>query len=104
MLSLALEKAREAGASKITRLNLALGELSGVVGECVRQYFEVLSQDTIARDAVFSYETKPVVLRCRRCGKDFTPADHRWTCPGCGELSIEIVSGRECNLESIEVE
>jgi hydrogenase nickel incorporation protein HypA/HybF len=104
LLSLALEKAREAKAKKITRINLVLGELSGVVGECVRQYLEVLGKDTIANGAALSFETKPTTLRCRRCDKVFSPADHKWACPDCGELSIEIVSGRECYMESIEVE
>jgi hydrogenase nickel incorporation protein HypA/HybF len=104
MLSLALEKANDAGAQKITRINLVLGELSGVVGECVQQYFEILGRDTIAVGAALSFEMKPTLLRCRKCEKEFSPADHRWVCPDCGEISLEIVSGRECYMESIEVE
>jgi hydrogenase nickel incorporation protein HypA/HybF len=104
MLSLALEKAREARAGKITRINLVLGELSGVVGDCVQQYLEILGKDTIARGAILSFETKATTLRCRRCEKVFSPADHEWACPDCRESNVEIVSGRECYLESIEVE
>jgi hydrogenase nickel incorporation protein HypA/HybF len=104
LLSLALEKAQEAKARKITRINLVLGELSGVVGECVRQYLGVLGKDTIAGGAALSFETKPTRLKCRHCEKEFSPADHKWACPDCGEISVEIVSGRECYMESIEVE
>jgi hydrogenase nickel incorporation protein HypA/HybF len=104
MLSLAIEKAREAQAAKITRINLVLGELSGVVGECVRQYFEILGRDTIADGAALCFEMKPTLLRCRKCEKEFSLADHKWACPDCGEISVEIVSGRECYMESIEVE
>lgn len=104
ILSLALDKATKAKARKITRINLVLGELSGVVGECVQQYFEVLGKGTMAGDAALSFEMKPTLLKCRKCDKEFSPADHKWVCPDCGELSIEIVAGRECYLESIEVE
>jgi hydrogenase nickel incorporation protein HypA/HybF len=104
ILSLALKKANEAKAGKITRINLVLGELSGVVGECVQQYFEILGKDTVARGAALSVEMKPTTLRCRKCAKVFIPADRKWECPDCHELSVEIVSGRECYLESIEVE
>ena len=55
MLSLALEKANEAKASKITRINLVLGELSGIVDECVQFYFDFLSKDTIAAGASLSF-------------------------------------------------
>ena len=90
LLSLALEKANEAQAGKITRINLVLGELSGVVGECVQQYFEILGKDTIARGAILSFEAKPTTLKCRKCEKEFSPADYKWDCPDCRESSTKI--------------
>ncbi len=104
MLSLALEKAGEAKAVKITRINLVVGELSGVVPECVQFYFDAISKNTIAERAALCFETKPTQIRCRKCQNVFTPANHDWACPKCREISAEIVSGRECYMESIEVE
>ena len=104
MLSLALEKAAEAQAKKITRINLIVGELSGVVGDCVQFYFDHISKNTIAEGAALNFETKPTQIRCRKCERVFIPANSDWSCPGCHENSPEIVSGRECYMESIEVE
>jgi hydrogenase nickel incorporation protein HypA/HybF len=104
ILSLALDKAQEAGAKKITRVNLVVGDLSGVVGECVQMCFEVLGQKTIAEGAVLTFETKPTTLKCRKCNRVFLPADHNWACPDCRKADIEIISGRECYMESIEVD
>ena len=104
LLSLAIGKAREAKAKKITRINLVVGDLAGVVPECVQFYFDVVSKNTLADGAALAFETKPTCLRCRKCKKEFTPLNHDWTCPDCHELSMEIVSGRECYMESIEVE
>ena len=104
MLSLALEKAAEAKAGKITRINLVVGELSGVVGDCVQFYFDAISKNTIAEGAALNFETKPTQIRCRKCQTVFTPTNHEWACPQCHETSVEIVSGRECYMESIEVE
>ena len=104
LLSLALEKASEAKAGKITRINLVVGELAGVVSECVQFYFDAISRNTLADGAVLSFETKPTRIRCRNCEKEFTPVNHDWACPDCHEISVEIVSGRECYMESIEVE
>jgi len=104
MLSLALEKAKEAKADKITRINLIMGELSGVVPECVQFYFDAISKNTMAEGAKLNFEIKPTQIRCRKCQNVFTPADHKWTCPQCNETSVEITSGRECYMESLEVE
>ena len=103
-MSLAIEKATEAKAVKITRINLVVGELSGVAGECVQFYFDVISKNTIADGAQLCFETKPTQIRCRQCQTVFTPANHEWSCPQCREMDVEIVSGRECYMESIEVE
>jgi hydrogenase nickel incorporation protein HypA/HybF len=104
ILSLALEKAGAAEASRITRINLVVGDLSGVVSECIQFYFDFLSEGTIASGAVLSCVTKSTELRCRKCGKVFSPADQDWSCPDCHEAGVEIMSGRECYMESIEVE
>ena len=104
LLSLAVEKANEAGASKITRINLVLGEMSGIAADCVQFYFDFLSKETIAAGACLTFEKKPTSLRCRHCEAVFPPRDHDWTCPDCHETGIEIVSGRECYMESIEVD
>jgi hydrogenase nickel incorporation protein HypA/HybF len=104
ILTLALEKASEANAVKITRINLVVGELSGVVAECVQFYFEHISKNTTADGASLSFETKPTTIRCHKCSNVFTPKDGNWSCPECHETGIDIVSGRECYMESIEVE
>ena len=104
ILSLALEKADEAKASKIIRINLVVGELSGVVAECVEFYFGFLSKDTIANGASLSFDSTTTKLRCRNCNKEFSPNNRDWSCPHCREAGIEIISGRECYMESIEVE
>jgi hydrogenase nickel incorporation protein HypA/HybF len=104
MLSLALEKAREAKAGKIMGINLVVGELAGVVPECVQFYFDAISKNTAAAGAKLNFEVKPTQIRCRKCDYVFTPSDHKWECPKCHENSVEIVSGRECYMESLEVE
>jgi len=104
ILSIALEKAKEASAKKITKINLTIGELSGVVDECVQFYFDLLSKDTIAAEASLSFHRPPTKLRCRSCNTTFLPDNLNWACPSCREQKIEIVSGRECYVSSIEVD
>ena len=104
ILSIALEKAGEAKAGKINKINLIIGELSGFADDCVQFYFDFLSKDTIAAGASLSIERRPFQLRCHNCNTVFSPGNFDWSCPECQEQKIEIVSGRECYVESIEVE
>ena len=104
ILSIALEKAEEAKASRVSRINLVIGELSGVVDDCVEFYFGFLSKDTIAAQASLSFHHTPIQLRCRNCNSVFSPDNGDWTCPNCQNQEVEIISGRDLYIESIEVE
>jgi hydrogenase nickel incorporation protein HypA/HybF len=104
VLDIAAKHARRAGASRITQINLVIGELSGVVDDSVQFYFDFLSRDTIAEGAKLVFERRPAVYRCRECETDFHPEGFDWNCPACGEMAFEVVSGREFRIESIEVE
>ncbi len=104
ILSIAQEQAKSAQANKITKINLIIGELTGIVDDCVQFYFDIISKDTIAAEASLSFHHPQTKLRCRNCATTFPPNNLNWTCPNCQEQKIEIVSGRECYVESIEVE
>jgi hydrogenase nickel incorporation protein HypA/HybF len=104
ILSIAVEKAKAAKSNKVTRINIVIGELSGIVDESVQFYFEIIRKDTIAAEASLSFNRKPILLRCRNCGTEYSPKELDWNCPNCKEQNGEIISGRECHVESIEVE
>ncbi|HEY68285.1 MAG TPA: hydrogenase maturation nickel metallochaperone HypA [Thermoflexia bacterium] len=104
MLDLALEYAGRAGAQRITRINLVVGELSGIVDDCVQFYFDFVSKGTLAEGAQLAFERQPARLRCRACGHEFALQDGNWACPVCQAQGGEIIAGREFYMESIEVE
>ena len=104
LMSLALERAEKAKASKILRIYLVVGQLSGILEEAVEYYFSFLSKDTIAAGASLFFLHSPAEVRCRNCSTVFSPENLNLTCPNCKERKIEILSGRELFIESMEVE
>lgn len=104
MLELVLEEAGKAGGKKVEKINLTIGEMSGVVDESVRFYFEFFSKDTIANGATLSFQRVPMQARCRNCGELFIPKEFDWSCPHCQSSQMEIVAGNELRVESIEVD
>jgi len=104
ILSIVLEHANAAQASKVTKIDLVIGNLSGFVPECIQFQFDILKRGTIAAEADLSFHQPPAELRCRNCETTYSPDDFNLRCPSCGEQKIEIISGRECHVESIEVE
>lgn len=104
MLDLALEEATKAGASRIRKISIVIGEMSGIVGDCVKFYFEFLSKNSPAEGATVLYRSVATEVKCRSCAETFQPKEFDWSCPGCHNLEIEVTKGKELYVESIEVE
>lgn len=104
ILDISLKHADRNDARRIVKINLVLGELTGIVDQCVTFYWDMLAKDTIAAEAEINFRKVPVVARCTACGKEFTPEELSLVCPACGADRAELVSGREFQVESIEIE
>jgi len=104
MFDLVLEQAKKAGAKKVGKINLVIGEMTGVVGDCVQFYFDFISKGTLAEGAALSFAMVPPKARCRDCGKTFELREFDWACPYCQGNGMEIIAGKELFVESIEVE
>jgi len=104
ILDIALRHAEQANAHRITHLNLVIGELSSIVDDSIRFYWDIVSRETMAEGATLHFERVPATLRCLGCGLTF-PLDHRdYLCPHCGDRQVVVVAGDDFRLESIEVE
>lgn len=102
-LDIASRHAAAAGASRIARLTMRVGKLSGASPDALRFAFEVLSAGTAAEGAVFEIDEVPLVCRCANCARDFEPEDLVFICPECGMPTTEVLSGRELDVAQLEV-
>jgi hydrogenase nickel incorporation protein HypA/HybF len=104
LLEIALRHAGKAGAQRITRLNIVIGELSSIVDESVQFYWDIVSKDTIAEGAELHFERVDGTLRCLTCGHTFPLNRRDFACPACGERKVVAVGGDDFRLDSIEIE
>jgi len=103
-LSMALDQARQAGATKVFALRLRVGALSGVVPDALQFAFEALTPGTLAEDARLDLETVPARFWCATCKSEFQADNLMALCPNCQTPSRELRSGRELELASLEIE
>lgn len=104
LLEIALRHAEQAGARRITRLNLVIGALASIVDDSVQFYWDIVSRDTIAAGAELHFDRVPGTLRCLGCGHTFPLNGRDYVCPTCGKEQVIAVEGDDFRLESIEVE
>lgn len=91
------------GHGRVEKVNLKIGKLAAVVPESLRFCFEVAVKDTPLAGAKLAIEEVSVVARCKACNQEFTIDEAVFICKTCDSGSLEILSGRELDIESIEV-
>lgn len=103
-LEVVLRQAAQHRASRVHRIVLRIGALSGVESESLRFAFDTVTRDSIAAGSELSIETVPARAYCSTCQKDFG-VEHGFifTCPDCNQLSGELRQGRELELIRLEM-
>lgn len=101
---IALREAQKANAKQVLGIRLCLGDYSDIVPDYVEKYFSLVSKGSIAQRAKISSHRVPAVIRCRSCEGESRLQKGESCCPKCGSTDIELLSGTECFVESIEVE
>lgn len=99
------EKARAAGATRVTRVQIRVGALSGVVAEALRFSYDFGTTGTLLEGSTLAIEEVPVAIACLACGRDVVlPGIQHFCCPDCGTPSARVTQGRELDLLSFEIE
>ena len=89
---------------RVTRLDLAIGRLSGVSVDSVRFAFELLAPGTFLERAEVRIEEPRASCVCRTCGRRTEIDELVVDCPRCGSADISIEGGRDLLLQTIDLE
>jgi hydrogenase nickel incorporation protein HypA/HybF len=104
IIKMTTEAAAEANATRITRITLVIGELSSIIDDSVQQYFDVISEGTLAAGAELVFKRLPVNLVCPNCANEFPKIKSNFNCPQCGEMGRIADGAWEFYVESMEVD
>ncbi|MBP8958901.1 MAG: hydrogenase maturation nickel metallochaperone HypA [Bacteroidales bacterium] len=99
-----IEVAEKEKLSKVTRVNVSFGKMVQIIPEFFETAFRAAVAGTIANDAEINIEEVPVKIRCNNCNLELTLDDYNFVCERCGSSDIDIITGRELYVKSIEGE
>jgi hydrogenase nickel incorporation protein HypA/HybF len=105
LVELAVESAEEGDAVKVTRVNVRLGKLAGVVKSSLDFCYDFATENTILEGSQLNVIELPVIVYCAQCDDEVELEDiQAFFCPICQTRCPEIRQGKEMELESIEIE
>jgi hydrogenase nickel incorporation protein HypA/HybF len=104
MIDQILEESASRGGLKVEVVHLRLGLFAGVYKDALLFAYEISCEGTELVGSRLEIETVPLVIHCSVCGKDQVPPSvYQICCPECQTPSLEIVTGREIEVASLEV-
>ncbi|RXJ88145.1 hydrogenase/urease nickel incorporation protein HypA [Arcobacter sp. CECT 8985] len=95
---------KDNNASKVTKLIVKIGVLSGVEPDLLQTAFDTFKEKTVCDNAQFIINHQKVVVECLDCNKTSTLQKHEFLCPSCNSNNLNVVDGEDMFLMSLELE
>jgi len=102
LVSVLEKEIQDIDAKRIKKVFLEVGRLRYIVPEIMRSSFEYTQKSDKLKDAQLEIEVLPVKLRCRDCKKETIADENDFLCESCSKNNVELISGKEFALKSIE--
>jgi hydrogenase nickel incorporation protein HypA/HybF len=100
------ENAQRNGASKVTKVVVKIGVLSGVEPHLLEIAFNTFKEKTICEDAKFEMIIQPIIARCKECGyeNEYPKNQIFFECKECNSVELDVIDGEDMLLMSLEME
>lgn len=95
---------RQHNAQCVTSIVVAMGPLSGVEAQLLKNAYPIASAGTVAENAELVIEYLPVRVKCSQCGSESDALPNKLICKQCGDWRTTLISGDEMMLMSVSLE
>lgn len=90
--------------ARVIKVKLVVGAMTNVVPAALQMAFTAMSSGTPVEGAELLIEEVPLTACCHECGWQGEIEQYKFFCPVCSSMQVEIMTGRELYLDSLEVE
>ena len=97
------DNAKQNEASKVTKVVVKIGVLSGVEPDLLQTAFDTFKEQTICDKAEFEINIQKITIRCNDCNTESTLERNEFECPSCKGVSVEVIDGEDMYLMSLEM-
>jgi len=104
IIDIAGEQALANGATVVHAIHADVGALAGVEMQSLAFCFEVAREGTPVDGAQLVINEIPGRGRCNACAAEVTVDFFVAVCPECGQGGVEITSGRELRVRSLDID
>jgi hydrogenase nickel incorporation protein HypA/HybF len=98
------DEAARQGFTRVNRVRLEIGALSGAEPEAMRFGFDAVTRGTLAEGAELEIIPLPGTAWCLPCAGQVEISERFDACPNCGSFQLQVTGGEELRIKDLEVE
>ena len=103
IIKIAEEELHKADGSRIEKMQLSVGKLSGIVVESLEFALQAARDNSPLANTEIEISEIPARMRCTHCNQEFEAEQFYTICPHCDSFQHEIISGKELVINSITI-
>lgn len=88
---------------RVLRVTLKVGHLRQIEPEIFAFAFSSATVGTALEGSEISIIEMPIIFKCHSCNKSSDTEEFRFVCPNCGSVDVDLISGMQLIIESIEI-
>ena len=96
--------AEQNDASKVTKIIVKIGVMSGIEAHLLEIAFNTFKEKTICDGAEFVMNIQPLKIRCNSCKTECELEKIHYCCQKCQSTDVEVIDGEDMFLMSLEME
>jgi hydrogenase nickel incorporation protein HypA/HybF len=104
VLRAVVDASQAAGATRINRVRLTIGELTEIVPDALQFAWEALTPGTLAEGAVLEIRETGGHSVCLQCGAEFDHGRFDRRCTSCGSFATKVSVGDELLIDDIDID
>ncbi|RLA81598.1 MAG: hydrogenase maturation nickel metallochaperone HypA [Epsilonproteobacteria bacterium] len=98
------EYVKENDATKVTKMVVKIGVLSGVEPDLLKVAFDTFKEDTPCEECEIILNIQKIKILCSSCKKESILEKNEFKCPYCDTCEIKVLDGEEMYLMQLELE
>lgn len=98
------ENAKANNATKVLKVTVKIGVMSGVEPDLLRTAFDTFKEGTICEHCEYIQNIQLVKIRCHKCNKESTLDKNEYCCPKCQSIELDVIDGEDLMLMQLELE
>jgi hydrogenase nickel incorporation protein HypA/HybF len=98
------ENARANNKTKVNKVIVKIGIMSGVEPDLLKTAFETFKEGTMCEECEYIQNIQPIIIKCHKCETISTLSKSEYCCPRCDSIQLDVIDGEELLLMQLELE